>query len=121
MAFTRRRFLAGSAAAYLAPLARTAAAGQADLDVAIIGGGVSGAYTAWRLRNQRPDLRVNLFEMSDRIGGRLRSVHFPQAPHLIGEAGGMRFLESQKHVFNLVRHLRLLPSPPQRSRPTSND
>jgi monoamine oxidase len=50
---------------------------------------------------------VRLFEMSDRIGGRLRSIAFPQAPHLFGEVGGMRFLQAQKHVFNLVKKLNL--------------
>jgi len=104
MTVSRRQILGGAAALSLAGLPARAAA---DLDVAIVGGGVAGAYTAWRLRGERPDLRVRLFEMSDRIGGRLRSVAFPQAPHLVGEAGGMRFLQSQKHVFNLVRHLNL--------------
>jgi monoamine oxidase len=107
MRISRRRFL-GSAAATFLPLSRASATGQtADLDVAIVGGGAAGAYTAWRLRQAQPHLRVRLFEMSDRIGGRLRSVAFPQAPHLFGEVGGMHFLEAQKHVFNLVNHLGL--------------
>jgi monoamine oxidase len=97
----------GSAAALsLAAISARGAAG-ADLDVAIVGGGVAGAYTAWRLRNEQPGSRVRLFETSDRIGGRLHSVAFPQAPHLVGEAGGMRFLPAQKHVANLVKHLNL--------------
>jgi monoamine oxidase len=106
MTVSRRQVLGSAAALSLAGLPVRAAV-QADLDVAIVGGGVAGAYTAWRLRGEQPGLRVRLFEMSDRIGGRLRSVAFPQAPHLVGEAGGMRFLQSQKHVFNLVRHLNL--------------
>ena len=115
MAVTRRAFLGSAAAASLLP-AVGARAQTADLDVAIVGGGVAGAYTAWRLRNEQPALRVRLFEMSDRIGGRLRSVAFPQAPHLVGELGGMRFLESQPHVFNLVAHLNL----PKRGYPVSD-
>lgn len=102
-----------AAALSFAPLATRAA--SADLDVAVVGGGVSGAYTAWRLRNDRPDLRVGLFEMSGRIGGRLRSIAFPRAPHLFAEVGGMRFLEAQKHVFDLVKHLNL----PMRGYPAS--
>ncbi|HEX3808307.1 MAG TPA: FAD-dependent oxidoreductase [Rhizomicrobium sp.] len=105
---TRRNVLAGAAALGLLPLAaRNTRAADADLDVAVIGGGASGAYTAWRLRTTTPQTRVRLFEMSDRIGGRLRSIAFPQAPHLFGEAGGMRFLEAQRHVFPLVKHLGL--------------
>jgi NADH dehydrogenase FAD-containing subunit len=58
-----------------------------EFDVVIVGGGVSGAYVAWRLLsgessfsrvlaplvNARDDkqLKVALLEMSDRIGGRL--------------------------------------------------
>ncbi|MBV9571236.1 MAG: FAD-dependent oxidoreductase [Alphaproteobacteria bacterium] len=108
MAFTRRRFLGSAAAASLLPLAPAYARQHAgDLDVAIIGGGVSGVYAAWRLRQARPELHVRLFEMSDRIGGRLRSVAFPQAPQLVGEVGGMRFLDDQRHVAPLVRQLGL--------------
>jgi monoamine oxidase len=114
MTISRRQILGGAAALSLAGLPARAMP-HADLDVAVIGGGAAGAYTAWRLRGARPDLRVRLFEMSGRIGGRLRSVAFPQAPHLVGEVGGMRFLQSQKHVFNLVKHLNL----PARSYPVT--
>src|SRR5436309_2472040 len=106
MKFTRRRFLGSAAAATLWPAARLRAQ-QADLDVAIVGGGVAGAYTAWRLRTANPQLRVRLFEMSDRIGGRLRSVAFPQEPHLFGEVGGMRFQTEQLHVAGAVKQLGL--------------
>ncbi|MGH6872463.1 MAG: flavin monoamine oxidase family protein [Rhizomicrobium sp.] len=111
MTASRRQVLSGGVAATVALAGMRARAVRAmppaDLDVAVIGGGVSGAYTAWRLRQAQPGLRVGLFEMSGRIGGRLRSIAFPQAPHLVGEVGGMRFLEVQKHVFNLVRTLNL--------------
>ncbi|HEX3862492.1 MAG TPA: FAD-dependent oxidoreductase, partial [Stellaceae bacterium] len=79
----------------------------ADLDVAIVGGGVAGVYAAWRLRQADSALRVRLFEMSGRIGGRLRSIVFPQAPYLTADIGGMRFLPIQKHVMGLVQHLNL--------------
>ncbi|HEY6577702.1 MAG TPA: FAD-dependent oxidoreductase [Rhizomicrobium sp.] len=106
MNVTRRNLLAGGAALSLLPPA-TRAGAKPDIDVAIVGGGVAGAYAAWRLVSEQPHLRVTLFEMSDRIGGRLRSIAFPEAPHLIGEAGGMRFLQAHRHVFNLVRQLGL--------------
>lgn len=98
--------LAGGAALSMLPPAARAGT-NADIDVAIVGGGVAGTYAAWRLASEQPHLRVALFEMSDRIGGRLRSIAFPEAPHLVGEAGGMRFLQAHKHVLNLVRQLRL--------------
>ncbi len=116
MSISRRRLLAGGAALAAAPLLARAAAGP-ELDVAIVGGGVAGTYAAWRLRQERPHLRVRLFEASDRIGGRLHSVAFPQAPHLVAEAGGMRFLEAHAHVFGLVNHLGL----PSRDYPIDRD
>ncbi len=116
MTFSRRHFLGGAAALSAAPLLARAAAGP-DLDVAIVGGGVSGVYAAWRLRQEQPHLRVRLFEASDRIGGRLHSVAFPQAPHLVAEVGGMRYLEEHAHVFNLVKHLDL----PSRGYPIDRD
>ena len=108
MSLSRRHLLAGGAALALAPYAARAAA-KPDLDVAIVGGGVAGAYAAWRLRQEKPQLRVRLFEASDRIGGRLHSVAFPQAPHLVAEAGGMRFLKAHRHVSRLVDRLGLTP------------
>lgn len=106
MAFSRREFLGTAAALAFAPGTAVAAA-STDLDVAIVGAGASGCYAAWRLRQERPDLRVRLFEASERIGGRLHSVSFPQAPHLVAEAGGMRFLEAHRHVSGLAAYLGL--------------
>src|SRR5579862_4583102 len=106
MNITRRSVLAGAAALSTLPLAVRAGA-NADIDVAIVGGGVAGTYAAWRIASEQPHLRIALFEMSDRIGGRLRSIAFREAPNLVGEAGGMRFLPAHKHVFNLVRRLGL--------------
>lgn len=87
------------------------------MDIAIIGGGVSGAYTAYRLMKANPDespvlkrllelsgkqqLDVKLFELSDRIGGRLWSINMPGLPNIPAEMGGMRFLESQQNVYGL--------------------
>jgi monoamine oxidase len=94
-----------------------------DFDVAVVGGGVSGVYSAWRLRRAmadqlrgelaalagaRPDgrLRVALFEYSDRLGGRLFSLRLPGVDIPV-ELGGMRFLSSHKRVVGLVDHFRL--------------
>ncbi len=106
MRLSRRDVLAGGTA--LAAASRVArAAPPADLDVAIVGGGVSGVYAAWRLRQEHPYLRIRVFEASNRIGGRLHSFAFPQAPHLVAEAGGMRFLKEHRHVAPLIAHLAL--------------
>jgi len=80
-----------------------------NLDVAVVGGGVSGAYSAWRLQQEKGGkARVGLFEYSNRIGGRLYSVTIPGMPHIKAEVGGMRYIPSQHYmVANLVDHLNL--------------
>lgn len=96
------------------------------LDVAIVGGGVSGVYSAYRLvtgdlsrahklgalAKARPNrkLRVKVFELSDRIGGRLLSVTPPTLPHVTVELGGMRFLSTHTYVKALVENLLRLPT-----------
>ncbi|TGE22265.1 amine oxidoreductase [Hymenobacter aquaticus] len=80
-----------------------------NLDVAVIGGGVSGAYSAWRLQQENGGkARVALFEYSNRIGGRLYSVTIPGLPHVKAEVGGMRYIpESHVTVASLIDHLAL--------------
>ena len=103
---SRRAFLGAASALSFAPVLVRAGTWN-DLDVAIIGGGAAGTYAAWRLAAERPQLRTRLFEASERIGGRLHSVAFPQAPHLIVEGGGMRFLDAHRHVSGVARTLDL--------------
>jgi protoporphyrinogen oxidase len=71
-------------------------------DVAVIGGGVSGVYTAWRLKQEKPELKVAVFEYGDRIGGRLYSYEMPGMPHVKAELGGMRWLTSHQIVVGLI-------------------
>ncbi|KJR39134.1 amine oxidoreductase [Vibrio navarrensis] len=79
------------------------------LDIAIVGGGVSGVYSAWRLQqHQGCDKRIALFEYSNRIGGRLYSRKLPGLPNVVAELGGMRFIpESHLMVDALVGQLGL--------------
>jgi monoamine oxidase len=78
------------------------------LDVAVVGGGVSGVYSAWRLITADPPpegkLRITLFEASDRIGGRLLSATPPGMPHVRCELGGMRYMSTQPLVRSLVEN-----------------
>ncbi|MCB9640636.1 MAG: FAD-dependent oxidoreductase [Myxococcales bacterium] len=87
------------------------------LDVAIVGGGVSGVYSGWRLltdgiaeadslralaAQKGGKLDITVFEGSHRIGGRLLSVTPPGMPHIRCELGGMRFTSAQTLVYSLV-------------------
>jgi lysine 2-monooxygenase len=79
------------------------------IDVAVIGGGIAGVYSAWRL--QQGGRAPVVFEMSSRIGGRLMSVTPPGMPDITGELGGMRFLSVQQMVSSLVGYLGLPTTP----------
>ena len=80
-----------------------------NLDIAVVGGGVSGAYCAWRLQQEKgARAKIALFEYSDRIGGRLYSVTMPGLPHVKAEVGGMRYIPDEHlMVSGLVNHLKI--------------
>jgi glycine/D-amino acid oxidase-like deaminating enzyme len=75
-------------------------------DVAIVGGGAGGVYTAFRLA---PSLgaSVCLFEKEAQLGGRLKDIpqHAgdPTSPRF--GAGGMRVMEGQQLLFDLATEL----------------
>ena len=75
-----------------APMLAWAQSSGERFDVAIVGGGVSGAYCAWRLQRADPGCRIALIERSNRVGGRLLSVRPPGIPNMVAELGGMRFV-----------------------------
>ena len=79
------------------------------LDVAVIGGGCSGTYAAWRLQQAvGAEQEIGLFEYSGRIGGRLYTVTMPGMPSVKAELGGMRYIPTEHiMVADLVRHLKL--------------
>ena len=76
------------------------------LDLAVVGGGAAGTFVAHEMQARRPDWSIALFERTDRIGGRLRSVAIPGVEHKI-ELGGMRFRTGHRHVAALVEALGL--------------
>jgi monoamine oxidase len=78
------------------------------LDVAIIGGGVSGLYSAWRLLcdPERGKQQIKVFEASQRIGGRLLTLK-PPGLHTTCELGGMRVMSRHRLVSKLLKHFGL--------------
>lgn len=81
------------------------------IDIAIVGGGISGVYSAWRLKQAYPKKKIAVFEFSDHIGGRLLSVAPPDIDNMVAELGGMRILENtQPLIVALLKELnRILP------------
>ena len=49
---------------------------EGSYDVVIIGGGISGLYTAWRL-GEETNLKILLLESADRYGGRFHTIAMP--------------------------------------------
>jgi monoamine oxidase len=84
-----------------------------DLDVAVVGGGVSGSYCAWRLQTEVGSKeRIGLFEYSNRIGGRLFTIRMPGLPNVKAEVGGMRFIkDAHPVVTSIIDHLKLATAP----------
>jgi len=81
---------------------------EASYDVAIIGGGVSGLYSALRLQESDKHLKVAVFESDDHVGGRLVSIPVPLTDNrIITEFGGMRFPDKFYYTSKLVNELKL--------------
>ncbi|HET7868120.1 MAG TPA: FAD-dependent oxidoreductase [Burkholderiaceae bacterium] len=83
-----------------------------NIDIAIVGGGVSGVYSAWRLKQAQPNKKIVVFEAGNHIGGRLLSVQPPDIPDMVAELGGMRILPAvQPLITQLIAELnREVPS-----------
>lgn len=89
------------------------------VDIAIVGAGMSGLYSAWRLKEEAEINDLAIFERSDRTGGRLDSDLIEFKNHKEGdnqsetitvkeEQGGMRFLfEDMDDLMSLFLMLNL--------------
>lgn len=86
-----------------------------NVDIAVIGAGISGLYAAYRIASsfegidrKRPSLAV--YDATERVGGRLLSLDIPGAP-FTADAGAMRFISNQVFVASLVKELHLKAEP----------
>ncbi len=93
----------------------------ADFDVAVVGGGISGLYAAWRLLGSgRPEYRrVCVLESAARLGGRISSMQ-PPGPGARFDLGAMRFVSDHDMVRRLTEELgvptrRIEPGDPSRA------
>lgn len=84
------------------------------IDIAIIGGGVSGVYSAWRLEQADPSRKIVVFEGSGRIGGRLLSVRPPDISNMVAELGGMRILPAVQPLITRLLDVLNAELPPDR-------
>ena len=74
-------------------------------DVIILGGGIAGIYTAYKLNRCSPHLKILLLEKENYLGGRVFTVHEGE---LAFEAGAGRFADSHRYFMALLKELKLL-------------
>jgi len=74
--------------------------------VAVIGAGVAGLVTAWRIEQQLPSAEVVLFEATDVVGGKVRST---VDGDFVIERGPNGFLNHEPAMTDLVQRLGLEP------------
>jgi monoamine oxidase len=102
---TRRRFLGAAGAATVAAATwapRARAAGNEK--VVVVGGGLAGLTAAYRLK--QAGVTANVYEASDRLGGRCWSIR-DAFPGLVAEHGGELIDTSHNEIRNLAQELRL--------------
>lgn len=98
------------------PLPLEAWANAKRFDVAVVGAGMGGLYTAWKL-GQQGDQSVGVFERTRHLGGRVHSAPLEGAA-IPMDVGAMRLLPSQQPlVANLVHHFQI----PTRRFPVAGD
>lgn len=83
-----------------------------DVDVVVVGGGLSGLTTAYHLHRKDPGLRVIVLEAKDRVGGRTLTVeldHGGNKDHW--DLGGQWVGRCQPHITQLLDELGLKTYP----------
>jgi monoamine oxidase len=103
---TRRRFLAnaGLMAAGL-PLYAGPVKARAQHSCIVVGAGLAGLTAAYRLT--AGGWQVTVLEARNRIGGRVWSYRFPQAPELVCEMGGEWIGNDHKKIRALATELNI--------------
>ena len=77
-------------------------------DIVVVGAGMAGLYFTWRMLRSKPGTRITVLEMLDRTGGRLDTDLVQIDGKLVkNEEGGMRFVDSMKHLMWLLKTLQL--------------
>ena len=74
-----------------------------DYDIIIIGGGISGLFTAYKLSETNKN--IILFESSNRLGGKIITIQ--KGKGISYEAGAARFHKSHSKILALIHELEL--------------
>jgi hypothetical protein len=86
-------------------------------DIIVIGGGIAGIYTVYKIHQKNPKTRVLLIEKYGQLGGRIHTFRFPGDRNVSVEAGAGRINGSHPLTMDLIRELGLS----KKLRPISGD
>ncbi|AZA12220.1 protoporphyrinogen oxidase [Corynebacterium gerontici] len=67
--------------------------------IAIIGAGLAGLVSAYSIHKQQPEAKVEVFEATDRIGGKLFTVPFDSGPTDMGAEAYLAFRKDATEFF----------------------
>ena len=73
-----------------------------NYDIIIVGGGISGLFTGYKL--SETGLRILIIESSERLGGRIKTIH---TNDILYEIGGARFHKTHTKLLSLINELDL--------------
>lgn len=104
--FTKSILLAGGAALasnglYQAQKAISTTVPHKTARIAVIGGGMAGLNAAYQLQKQ--GFTATVYEASDRLGGRIRSVTGAVGPGIVSELGGQFINSDHADILDLVQ------------------
>ena len=90
---------------------------EVEVDVAIVGGGIAGMLTAYRMLQKHSTWRVLVFEQSSKAGGRTKSGVF--CKHKVAMGAGVGRSHKDKLLANLLAevNMELVLMPPSSSGP----
>lgn len=75
-----------------------------NFDIIIVGAGVAGLYTAYKIINKHKNIKICVLESSQYIGGRLHTIDYDG---IKVDGGGARFNTDQNRILNLIDELGL--------------
>jgi len=75
--------------------------------IAIVGGGISGLFLAFKLLSKTKGYNVHIFEKSDVLGGRVQTVYRDDGSGISYDTGAGRFNDSHTELFKLLSKLGL--------------
>jgi oxygen-dependent protoporphyrinogen oxidase len=70
------------------------------MNIAIIGGGISGLSTAFYIKRQRPEVNITLFEKKPHLGGKMKTEN---VDGFLFEEGSNGFLSNKPDTLELVK------------------